>query len=320
MADTKISALTATTTVGDTDEYVVAVSGASKKITGANLKAGTQQDYKPSGTDVAVADGGTGSSTASGARTNLGLAIGTDVPAQATFDDHSARHESGGADAIKLDDLAAPDDNTDRNASTTAHGLLPKLDNNSAHFLNGQGGWTTPAGSGSVAADTIWDTKGDIAVATAADTASKLAAGANNKVLTADSAQTTGLKWQFTKDVQVKVIADTATLTTGDGQAIFMIPASLGGCDLTAIAAAVTTVSSSGLPTVQIRNITQTADMLTTKVTIDASEFTSLTAATAAVIDTGNDDVASGDLIAIDVDVAGTGAKGLIVNLTFTLP
>jgi hypothetical protein len=41
---------------------------------------------------------------------------------------HAARHASGGADAVKLDDLAAPDDNTDLNATVYAHGLMSKED------------------------------------------------------------------------------------------------------------------------------------------------------------------------------------------------
>ena len=52
--------------------------------------------------------------------------------------------------ATKLDDFTTPDDNIDLNSSTTAHGLLPKLDNNSAHFLDGTGAWSTPGGSGTV--------------------------------------------------------------------------------------------------------------------------------------------------------------------------
>lgn len=42
---------------------------------------------------------------------------------------------------------------------------------------------------------TIVDAKGDIIAATAADTVARLAVGANNTVLTADSAEATGLKW-----------------------------------------------------------------------------------------------------------------------------
>jgi len=42
---------------------------------------------------------------------------------------------------------------------------------------------------------TILDAKGDLIAATAADTASRLAVGTNGQVLTADSAEATGLKW-----------------------------------------------------------------------------------------------------------------------------
>ena len=114
------------------------------------------------------------------------------------------------------------------------------------------------------------------------------------------------------------MIDDATELTTGDGKLIFMVPAELNGLDLVDAQAAVTSVSSSGLPTIQVRNVTNAnVDMLSTRITIDQSEFTSYTAATPRVIDTAADNVATGDLIAIDVDVAGTGAGGLLVNLVF---
>jgi hypothetical protein len=80
---------------------------------------------------------------------------------------------------------------------------------------------------------------------------------------------------------------------------------------------AVYTVSSSGTPTVQLHNLTDTSDMLSTRATIDASEYSSYTAATAPVIDTGEDDVATGDRLRLDVDVAGTDTAGLDVIMVF---
>lgn len=54
------------------------------------------------------------------------------------------------------------------------------------------------AASGAVATDTIWDAKGDLAVGTGADTASRLAVGANDTVLVAASGEVTGAKWSAT--------------------------------------------------------------------------------------------------------------------------
>ena len=55
--------------------------------------------------------------------------------------------------------------------------------------------WATPSAGGAVATDVIWDAKGDLAGGTGADTAVKLTVGTNDQVLTADSAEATGMKW-----------------------------------------------------------------------------------------------------------------------------
>jgi hypothetical protein len=70
-----------------------------------------------------------------------GLLVTPQTPAT-----HASSHALLGSDPIKLDDLAAPDDNTDLNASTGAHGLLRKLSGTSTEFLNGGGSWATPTG------------------------------------------------------------------------------------------------------------------------------------------------------------------------------
>lgn len=54
---------------------------------------------------------------------------------------HAPTHQAGGGDAIKLDDLATPDDNTDLDVSTAKHGLCPKAPNDTTKFLRGDGGW-----------------------------------------------------------------------------------------------------------------------------------------------------------------------------------
>ncbi|MEM6362813.1 MAG: hypothetical protein AAF745_00190 [Planctomycetota bacterium] len=54
--------------------------------------------------------------------------------------------------SIRLDDFASPEDNTDLDATTSAHGLLPKLGGGTTNFLRADGTWADPTG---------WD--GDIA-------------------------------------------------------------------------------------------------------------------------------------------------------------
>jgi len=131
----------------------------------------------------------------------------------------------------------------------------------------------------------------------------------------------TGNVLKIRRGIQMVLFDFTTDVATGDGKFFFHIDPSLDGNDLIDVHAEVITAGTTGTTDIQINNVTQAADMLSTKLTIDSAETGSDTAATPAVIDTANDDVAENDLIRIDVDAISTTApKGLIITLGFRTP
>lgn len=130
------------------------------------------------------------------------------------------------------------------------------------------------------------------------------------------------------KEIAVEVFSAATVWTTGDGKRYVRIPSSLNGMNLVGVGVGSNVPSSSGTPTLMLARGRQSSatsahsyvDMLSTALTIDVGDYDSKDANTPAVINASNDDVATGDLIRVDCDVAGTSTAGGHLSLLFQLP
>jgi len=122
--------------------------------------------------------------------------------------------------------------------------------------------------------------------------------------------------------VQIMAVAAATNLTVADGLAFFHVPAGLDGMDLVEVHAEVFTAPAGSTATFEISLNGASTQMLSTNITIDASETGSDTAATAAVINTSTDDVDTNDLIQINCTQIGSGTAGagLLVTMGFRIP
>lgn len=114
---------------------------------------------------------------------------------------------------------------------------------------------------------------------------------------------------------------DAEYLAARDGLAELPIPAALDGMKLTDAEVSIGSggiPAVSGTPTFQIHNVTRSADMLSTPITIDSGARDSRTAAVRRAI-SGLNVIYEGDVLRLDCDVSGTGTKGpMFWRLTFS--
>jgi len=114
----------------------------------------------------------------------------------------------------------------------------------------------------------------------------------------------------------IKCVADTIGPTTGNGITHVTIPSTLDGKDLQSAQAHVYTAGTGSLTTVQLHNLTDGQDMLSTPITIDSGEKDSSTAATPSA-GSSYTGVSTADVIRIDVDIVATNTLGLEIRMVF---
>jgi hypothetical protein len=262
------------------------IAGSTSITTLGTITAGTWN-----GSTIAVARGGTGATTESGARTALGATtLGSNIftitnPSAVSFLRFNADNTvSALSDSAFRAAIGAGTSSTTGTVTSVANGS------------GLSGGTITSTGTLSVDSTVIRTT--------GAQTRS------GNTILSGVTNASTGTL--IFKDHMTVALSDEDTaITTGTAKITFRAPYAMELYQIPR--ASLSTVSSSGTPTVDIN--VNGATILSTKLTIDASEKTSTTAATAAVLSSTS--IADDDEITMDIDVAGTGAKGLKVTLYF---
>lgn len=158
-------------TVHSTDAHTMAIDGRDVSADGTKLDGiESSATADQTGAEIKSAYEGEADTNAydDAAVSKLGgIATGADVTGDNTPQAHT--HNVGGysglladdqhvldaevvtaAKTVKLDELSATTDVTTLDSSTSAHGLLKKLDNNPANFMNGQGNWAAAGGGGTM--------------------------------------------------------------------------------------------------------------------------------------------------------------------------
>ena len=322
-------------------DYAPATSGSAilkGNGTGGFSSASSGTDYAPATSGSAILKGnGSGGFSSAVAGTDYSTPSSTDTLTNKTFDANGTGNTISNLEVADLaagvldTDLSsvAGTDTTIPSAKATKTALDLKAPLASPSFT---GTVTLPTGlTGVLRADSgVVSTDTDVTDIVAA--ASTSAAGKVELATAAETTTGTDADRAVTPDglagsdfgirvVGIQVFGSTTNTATGDGKAFFRVPVVMNGWTIVGVAACVYTAGTTGTTDIQIRNKTDSVDVLSTKLTIDSGETDSSTAATAAVINTSNDDLATGDLIAIDVDaVSTTPAVGLFVEIRCQAP